>query len=304
MQILYGLVSLSVLLFATTNLWLHFTHCPLDASTRDAIRRDWDVEMVRHASLLEEWRLEQQAHAVVEEEWKRQVKWHDKEVERRVEEESERQQKVREGWARETEQHRRQQEQAERRENDRQEQARRRWHHEVEDHDRIVEERRKHEEEERQKLNMFWGQVKAHTCTTYATREYTAELMNLPASWEHRVEACKVTPLEVHGISYLPKSCEDKGPGIVLGRWEVDQHEPDCASYWNRYKDKGCTSPGSGKRRIEHYLENIPDGCDWREFCATTPAQFNGLEFSGPHECYQYKSATYGLWEIDDTKCA
>ena len=44
----------------------------------------------------------------------------------------------------------------------------------------------------------------------FATREYTAELMNLPTTWEHRVEACKVIPLEVHGISYLPKSCEDK----------------------------------------------------------------------------------------------
>ncbi|KAG6379349.1 hypothetical protein JVT61DRAFT_11811 [Boletus reticuloceps] len=57
---------------------------------------------------------------------------------------------------------------------------------------------------------MFWGGIEAHTCTTYATREYTAQLMNLPTTWEHRVEACKATPLEVHGVSYLPKSCEDK----------------------------------------------------------------------------------------------
>ena len=109
------------------------------------------------------------------------------------------------------------------------EHERQRWHREVEEHDRVVEEQRKREEEERQKLNLFWGQVKAHTCTTYATREYTAELMNLPATWEHRVEACKAIPLEVHGISYLPKSCEDKvrynracrssEVDVILGSW-------------------------------------------------------------------------------------
>jgi len=161
----------------------------------------------------------------------------------------------------------------------------------------------KREDEEGQKLNMFWGNIEAHTCTTYATRDYTAQLMNLPTTWEHRVEACKATPLEVHGVSYLPKSCEDKGPGVVIGRWEANQHEADCRSFWLWYKDKGCTSPGSGKRRIEHYLENLPRGSDWREFCATTPAHFLGMEFPGAQECFQYNSGTYGHWEIDDSSC-
>ena len=59
-------------------------------------------------------------------------------------------------------------------------------------------------------MNMFWGQVEAHHCTTYATREYTALLKNLPVDYPYRVEACKETSLEIHGASYLPKDCEDK----------------------------------------------------------------------------------------------
>ena len=123
-------------------------------------------------------------------------------------EEDERQERVRKEWAKEAERYRHERDEMEYRENQRQEKERQKWRHEVEDRDRIEERRRR--EEERQKCNMFWGRVEAHTCTTYATREYTAQLMNLPATWEHRVEACKVTPPEVHGVSYLPKRCEDK----------------------------------------------------------------------------------------------
>ncbi|KAH7885647.1 hypothetical protein F5I97DRAFT_1422370 [Phlebopus sp. FC_14] len=94
-----------------------------------------------------------------------------------------------------------------------------------------------------------------------------------------------------------------QGPGMVIGRWSVNQHEPDCATFWHWFKDKGCTSPGSGKRRIEHYLEILPVGGDWREFCATTPASFLGLHFTGAHECFQYKLGTYGHWQIDDSSC-
>jgi hypothetical protein len=177
------------------------------------------------------------------------------------------------------------------------------WQREIDEHDRIAEEHRKHEEEERQKLNMFWGNVSAQTCTSYGTREYMALLMNLPAAWENRVEACKATPLEVHGVSHLPKSCEDKGRGIVMGRWEINLNEPDCATFWTSYKDKGCTSKKSGKRRIEHYLENLPQGGLWREFCATTPINFHGMHFTGAHQCLQRNLGTYGNWEIDDSTC-
>ncbi|KIJ60252.1 hypothetical protein HYDPIDRAFT_32505 [Hydnomerulius pinastri MD-312] len=150
---------------------------------------------------------------------------------------------------------------------------------------------------------MFWDRVETHQCTTYATREYSAQLMNLPSNWAHRVEACKATPLVVHGVSYFPSTCEDKGPGVVIGRWEIDQNEPDSSLAQTANTLQGCTSERSGKRRIEHYLENLPKGGDWREFCATTPISFHGMHFVGAQECFQRGSGTYGHWELNDRSC-
>ncbi|KAG2038375.1 hypothetical protein BDR03DRAFT_1091227 [Suillus americanus] len=172
-----------------------------------------------------------------------------------------------------------------------------------EDNDRILEERQKHEEEERLRLNMFWTNLASHTCTTYATREYTARLVNVPSYYNRRVEACMATPIKIHGTEYMPKWCEDYGPNNVIGHWEVDQHEPDCAPYWSWYKDFGCVSPGSGQRRIEHYLENLPLGGDWKEFCATAPVSFRGMHFIGAEFCFQKNYGTYGHWVFDDESC-
>ena len=83
------------------------------------------------------------------------------------------------------------------------------WEHERVQHEQELKERARREEEERKQLNLFWGRVEAHQCKTYGTREYTAVLMNLPGDLKWRVQACKATPLEVHGISQYPKSCED-----------------------------------------------------------------------------------------------
>ncbi|OAX38153.1 hypothetical protein K503DRAFT_718607, partial [Rhizopogon vinicolor AM-OR11-026] len=162
------------------------------------------------------------------------------------------------------------------------------WAREVEQHNHDIRERQRREEEERQRLNMFWTDPESHTCTSYGTREYTARLLNVPANYNRRVEACMATPIQVHGVEYKPKRCEDHGPNNVIGHWEIDQNEPGCASYWNWYKDKGCVSPRSGQRRIEHYLENLPWGSDWRKFCATTPANFRGMHFMGAQFCYQW----------------
>jgi len=177
------------------------------------------------------------------------------------------------------------------------------WQREQQRWRREVEERERREEEERQRHHMYWGHVEAHTCATYATREYSAQLMNLPRSWEHRLEACRNTPLEIHGISHSPKTCEDRGPGVVIGRWEINQQEPDCKTFWDGYDDKGCTSPGSGKRHITHKLMNLPQGSDWREFCATTPINFNHMEFPSAEECFTSVFGVYGRWEMDDSKC-
>ncbi|KAF8437236.1 hypothetical protein L210DRAFT_961231 [Boletus edulis BED1] len=191
------------------------------------------------------------------------------------------------------------------REREEREQERGRWRREVE-------ERERREEEERQRRHMFWGHVRPHTCTTYATREYTAQLMNLPGNWEHRLDACKATPLEIRGISYLPKTCEDWGPGFVTGRWEINEREPDCTTFWDSYDDKagpfpqlwcGCSSPGSGKKYITHKLMNLPEKADWKEFCATTPAYFNDMQFPGAQECFTAVWGVYGQWEIEDSNC-
>ncbi|KAJ8587023.1 hypothetical protein M405DRAFT_843471 [Rhizopogon salebrosus TDB-379] len=144
---------------------------------------------------------------------------------------------------------------------------------------------------------------RSYTCTMYGTREYTARLVNIPGDYNRHVEACMATPIQIHGIEYKAKWCEDHGPRNVTGHWEVNQHEPDCASYWNQYKDLGCASPGSGQRRIEHHLENIPHGGDWREFCATTPANFLEMQFMGSESCFHTTWGTYGLWVIDDESC-
>ncbi|KAG2105742.1 uncharacterized protein F5147DRAFT_579342 [Suillus discolor] len=178
-----------------------------------------------------------------------------------------------------------------------------RWLLEDKEHEREVEEKRKHEEEERLRLNMFWTDLTSHRCTSYATREYTARLVNVPSYYNRRVEACMATPVTIHGVEYTPKWCEDHGPNNVVGHWEVDQHQPDCAPYWTWYKDFGCISPGSGQRRIEHYLEHLPSGADWKEFCATTPASFLGMHFVGSEFCFQWNGGTYGHWVFDDASC-
>ncbi|KAI6160302.1 hypothetical protein EDD17DRAFT_830493 [Pisolithus thermaeus] len=177
------------------------------------------------------------------------------------------------------------------------------WQREVEEREHLERERRDQEKRERQKMDMFWDQVKVHHCTTYGTREYTAYLANLPIDYPQRVEACKETQLEIHGKSYFPKHCEDQGPGAVMGRWEINHNEPDCVPFWSWFKNKGCTSEGSGKRRFEHYLEHLPNGGDWREFCATTPVSFHGMHFPGAETCFQYNHGIYGQWEVEDSSC-
>ncbi|KAF9235729.1 hypothetical protein BU15DRAFT_77658 [Melanogaster broomeanus] len=164
-------------------------------------------------------------------------------------------------------------------------------------------EREAREEEERQRLNLVWVNEESHSCITYGTREYTAWLANVPSGYKRGVEACKKTPLVIHGVSYLPHTCKDNRLGGIVGSWRINQGQPDCTTFWVDYKDKGCTAAGSGKRRIEHRLENLPTGGNWREFAAATPVRFNGLQFSGAEEAFQSLWGVYGLWEIDDYEC-
>ncbi|KAG1748347.1 uncharacterized protein EDB91DRAFT_1314984 [Suillus paluster] len=171
------------------------------------------------------------------------------------------------------------------------------YHHEME-------EKWKREEEERFRLNMFWTNLKSQTCTAYGTREYTARLVNVPSHYNRRVDACMATPIEIHGVNYTTKWCEDHGPNNVIGHWEVDLQQPDCTSYWYWYKDLGCVSPGSGQQLVQHRLQNLPSGSDWREFCATTPASFHGIHFLGAQFCFKRVfQGVYGQWVLDDVRC-
>ncbi|KAG2116128.1 hypothetical protein DEU56DRAFT_905211 [Suillus clintonianus] len=254
---------------------------PLDPDVRDRIRKEWDIELRQHQEEVlkridtqKRWRLEDHDRIILREQWGTEVEEHNHQIEVRKKREEEERNRIRERWGRE-----------------------------VEGHDREVEERRRREEEERLRLNMFWTDLKSHTCTSYGTREYTARLVNVPSNYNRRVEACMATKVQIHGTEYTPKWCEDHGPNNVIGHWEVDQHEPDCASYWSWYKDYGCISPGSGQRRIEHYLENLPSGGDWKEFCATTPVSFRGMHFMGAEFCFQKNYGTYGNWVFDDESC-
>ena len=85
----------------------------------------------------------------------------------------------------------------------------REWEQERLQHEEELRRRQRREEDERVGLNLAWERVEAHQCTTYATREYTAQLTNLPAYYEYRLDACRMTPLEIHGVSYTPKRCEE-----------------------------------------------------------------------------------------------
>ncbi|KAG2069562.1 hypothetical protein BDR04DRAFT_1101444 [Suillus decipiens] len=276
----------------------------------DRIRKDWDIEFHQHQEEVlrrnetrERWRLENDDRIHLREQWRMEAEEHERDIEERRKSEEQERNLVREMWGREVAEHGREVEERRKREEQERNVLRDKWGREVEEHEHEVEKRRKHEEEERLRLNMFWTDLESHTCTTYATREYTARLVNVPSYYNRRVEACMATSVKIHGAEYMPKWCEDHGPDNVIGHWEVDQHEPDCASYWFWYKDLGCISPGSGQRRFEHYLENLPSGADWKEFCATTPASFNGMHFIGAEFCFQKDYGTYGHWVFDDESC-
>ncbi|KAL4077955.1 hypothetical protein J3A83DRAFT_4218300 [Scleroderma citrinum] len=275
------LIGTSLVLLAVMTFSLLFetiahavNQCPLSYEARAYERQGWQREVVTQEHLREEWEREKLDQNILRQAWREEVDNHLK-----------RQEEQRKAWEIEVEDHRREMDE-----------QRLKWKQEWEDHDRL-------ERERRQKMNMFWGEVEGHQCISYATREYTALLKNLPTNYPYRIEACKETPLEIHGVSYLPKDCEDKGKGGVIGRWEVDQSQPDCVTYWGWFKDKGCTSKQSGKRRFEHYLENLPKGADWREFCATTPVSFLGMHFSGAQICFQWGSGAYGEWDVEDHSC-
>ncbi|KAJ7441642.1 hypothetical protein B0H11DRAFT_2095829 [Mycena galericulata] len=178
------------------------------------------------------------------------------------------------------------------------------WAHECEAGKR-EEERRRKEAADRVRAGFAWDGLQAQQrCQRHGAREYTARIVNVPRGYDP-IQACKETAVEIHGLKIPnPLQCEDRGCGGVIGHWTVDYGEPTCVTHFDNFKDKGCTFPGSGLRRIESHLENLQGDDDWRTMCSTTPADFLHLHFDSPHMCENWgKYGVWGMWDIDDREC-
>ncbi|KAJ7473741.1 hypothetical protein B0H11DRAFT_2282345 [Mycena galericulata] len=238
-----------------------------DALDRGRIRREWGKEVNGHERVRRAWGEEVAGHEAMRAGWA---------IERR-ELVAEREQLVRE---RET------------------------WAHECEAGKR-EEERRRKEAADRVRAGFAWDGLQAQQrCQRHGAREYTARIVNVPRGYDP-IQACKETAVEIHGMKIPnPLQCEDRGCGGVVGHWTVDYGEPTCVTHFDNFKDKGCTFPGSGLRRIESHLENLQGSDDWRDMCSTTPADFLHLHFDSPHMCENWgKYGVWGMWDIDDREC-
>ncbi|KAF8143664.1 hypothetical protein K438DRAFT_1875490 [Mycena galopus ATCC 62051] len=121
----------------------------------------------------------------------------------------------------------------------------------------------------------------------------------------HNARACKETDIDIPGVKIKgrPLKCEDRGCSGVFGYWIAESGESICATYFKNFDDKGCTSPGSRRRRIQSRLENLQFGDDRRKMCFTTPATFRHQHFPKPDTCDIGILGVWGVWEIKDEKC-
>jgi hypothetical protein len=183
-------------------------HWDIERAQWDTERAQWDTERAQWDTERAQWAIEKEEH---ERKYSEAIRHEDEEKEaRRVQ------------WEREVNKNKERQEQFERdmektRAQWRREVAQRwaQWESEVEEHNRAIEERESREEHERLRLNILWSDPESHQCTTYGTREYTARLVNVPADYDRRVEACMAMPIQIHGVEYKTKWCEDH-VGVVV----------------------------------------------------------------------------------------
>ncbi|KAJ7883229.1 hypothetical protein B0H14DRAFT_2339709 [Mycena olivaceomarginata] len=169
-------------------------------------------------------------------------------------------------------------------------------------------------EEARVRERFYWADLKAdQRCLRYGTRVYSARLANVPRQYDP-VEACTETAIEINGQKILsPHQCEDRSSpyfysfrvlAVVFGHWTVNYSEPTCVTYFTGFADKGCISPGSGRRRSESRLWNLQSGDDWRDMCSTTPADFLQMHFERPDICeHRGIYRVWGMWEFEDPQC-
>ncbi|KAJ7453201.1 hypothetical protein FB451DRAFT_1281997 [Mycena latifolia] len=235
-------------------------------AARERVRRAWDKEIRGHEKLREAWNTEVATHEALRTGWEAE----------RTELVALRAQLLRdrEEWSRECGR-------------EKQEEA-----------------RRKEDEAARVRAGFAWDGLSAEErCVGYGARRYSARLANVPREYDP-MQACTETSIEIHGRKLAsPSQCEDRGCSGVFGHW-TGYSEPTCKTHFDKFNDKGCTSPGSGRRRIESRLENLKSGDDWRDMCSTTPADFRHLHFDGPQMCEHWGiSGVWGFWEIEDGEC-
>jgi hypothetical protein len=220
-----------------------------DQNVRDRIRKEWNIETKAHERAMEHARELEKQWKEKEHEWKEkmhdwndkendwhrkeqnwEVKW--KEMERQARKEAERIEK--EKRDRENDWHRKEQnwkvewkelerqarEEAERiekekrdREND--------WHRKEQDwkvkwkdmerQAREEAERVEKEKWDREHMNLYWEDIQSgENCIAHKTKRYSARLANLLPGI-NALEACKATPLTIHGMTYdSPLECEDR----------------------------------------------------------------------------------------------
>ncbi|KAJ7776569.1 hypothetical protein DFH07DRAFT_951696 [Mycena maculata] len=111
--------------------------------------------------------------------------------------------------------------------------------------------------------------------------------------------------IEIPGVKIQgrPLKCEDRGCSSVFGYWITESGESICATYFKTFDDKGCTSPGSRRRRIQSHLENLQSEDDGPKMCSTTPATFCHQHFPKPDTCDIGLFGVWGVWEIKDDEC-
>ncbi|EGO01662.1 hypothetical protein SERLA73DRAFT_177082 [Serpula lacrymans var. lacrymans S7.3] len=273
----------------------------LDPGKMEELRHEWSLELVKHEEEHKVWEAERIT-------WEHDRMEHEDDLRRereKLDQQRNQERKVwealRKAWERERLEHE-EELRKERQEKERQRQERER---ELEERHRREEQQRR-EEEERIRLGLYWDEVQSEGhCYAYGTREYTARLMNLPATYD-RMKGCWDTPITIHDVKLdHPYRCENRGYfNGMYGHFLVKSGETACQPYWGTFDDKGCANEGSHTRLIQSRLWNIPKGDDWNQMCSTTPADFHGLHFEGPRYCEDKGIwGVYGVWEVEDLQC-
>ncbi|TBU46629.1 hypothetical protein BD309DRAFT_953781 [Dichomitus squalens] len=191
------------------------------------------------------------------------------------------------------------------------EHERQEWQAEREVYEKEKEEwARRRREEEMHRKEMEWKRKGAHwsepsgsaQCTAFETRMYTAELLDLPMNVDP-IQACSDMPINFHGrILDEPAHCENKGDR-TWATWYIDFDEPQCATYWDTLRDKGCSAGERGYRRFTAGLLNLRSGDDYDEMCRTTPANIGGVHFDHPTACERNWFGRTGIWDVPDGRC-